>query len=148
MVGSLSGALILYWAGRLFGEERTRRLLLAVPLVEVDDVDRADAWFARRGEMAVLIGRVIPGVRSLISLPAGASRMPIGKFLLWTALGSAVWNALLIGAGIALGTQYELIIEYIDVINNIVYLTIGVSLGVFFMRRWNHRRRSREVADQ
>lgn len=148
MVGSLSGALILYWAGRLFGEERTRRLLLAVPLVEADDVDRADAWFARRGEMAVLVGRVIPGVRSLISLPAGAARMPISKFLMWTALGSAVWNALLIGAGIALGTQYELIIEYIDVINNIVYLTIGVSLGVFFMRRWNHRRRSREVADQ
>lgn len=148
MVGSIVGALILYGAGRAFGEERTRKVLLAVPLVDADDVDRADAWFARRGETAVLVGRVIPGVRSLISLPAGASRMPLGKFLLLTALGSAVWNGLLIGAGMLLGTQYDLIEQYIDVINNIVYFTIGVAVAVFFMRRWNRRRRTRQALDQ
>jgi len=69
-LGSVIGALILYGAGRAFGEERTRRVMLAVPLIEVDDVDRADDWFRRRGEWAVFIGRLIPGVRSLVSLPA------------------------------------------------------------------------------
>jgi membrane protein DedA with SNARE-associated domain len=147
LLGSVLGALVLYGAGRAFGEERTRRVLLAVPLVEVDDVDRADAWFARRGELAVFVGRLIPGVRSLISLPAGAAGMPLGRFLLLTAAGSAIWNTMLIGAGILLGTQWQTVEEHIDAINDLIYLTIGVSLGVFFMRRWTHRRRQARAGD-
>ncbi|HEX6887864.1 MAG TPA: DedA family protein [Candidatus Nanopelagicales bacterium] len=141
LLGSVLGSLVLYGAGRAFGEARTRRVLLAVPLVESDDVDRADAWFARRGELAVFVGRLIPGVRSLISLPAGAARMPLGRFLVLTALGSAIWNTLLIGAGMLLGTQWRTVEEHIDAINNVIYLTIGISVGVFFMRRYAHRRR-------
>jgi membrane protein DedA with SNARE-associated domain len=147
LLGSVLGALILYGAGRAFGEERTRRVLLAVPLVEADDVDRADAWFARRGELAVFVGRLIPGVRSLISLPAGAAGMPLGKFVVLTAAGSAIWNSLLIGAGLLLGTQWQVVEEHIDVINDLIYLTIGVSIGVFFMRRWAHRRRQARAGD-
>jgi membrane protein DedA with SNARE-associated domain len=147
LLGSVLGALILYGAGRAFGEQRTRRVLLAVPLVESDDVDRADAWFARRGELAVFVGRLIPGVRSLISLPAGAAGMPLGKFVLLTAAGSAIWNSLLIGAGVLLGTQWQRVEEHIDVINDLIYLTIGVSIGVFFMRRWAHRRRQARAGD-
>ncbi|MCU0283438.1 MAG: DedA family protein [Candidatus Nanopelagicales bacterium] len=147
LLGSVLGALILYGAGRAFGEQRTRRVLLAVPLVESDDVDRADAWFARRGELAVFVGRLIPGVRSLISLPAGAAGMPLGKFVLLTAAGSAIWNSLLIGAGVLLGTQWQRVEEHIDVINDLIYVTIGVSIGVFFMRRWAHRRRQARAGD-
>ena len=147
LLGSVLGALVLYGAGRAFGEERTRRVLLAVPLVEVDDVDRADAWFARRGELAVFVGRLIPGVRSLISLPAGAAGMPLGRFVVLTAAGSAIWNSLLIGAGVLLGTQWQTVEEHIDVINDLIYVTIGVSLGVFFMRRWAHRRRRTRAGD-
>lgn len=147
LLGSVLGALVLYGAGRAFGEERTRRVLLAVPLVEVDDVDRADAWFARRGELAVFVGRLIPGVRSLVSLPAGAAGMPLGRFLVLTAAGSAIWNSVLIGAGILLGTQWQTVEEHIDVINDLIYITIGVSLGVFFMRRWAHRRRQAGAGD-
>jgi membrane protein DedA with SNARE-associated domain len=147
LLGSVLGALVLYGAGRAFGEQRTRRVLLAVPLVEVDDVDRADAWFARRGELAVFVGRLIPGVRSLISLPAGAAGMPLGRFVVLTAAGSAIWNSLLIGAGLLLGTQWQTVEEHIDVINDLIYLTIGVSLGVFFMRRWAHRRRQARAGD-
>jgi membrane protein DedA with SNARE-associated domain len=147
LLGSVLGALILYGAGRAFGEERTRRVLLAVPLVESDDVDRADAWFARRGELAVFVGRLIPGVRSLISLPAGAAGMPLGRFVVLTAAGSAIWNSLLIGAGLLLGTQWQVVEEHIDVINDLIYLTIGVSIGVFFMRRWAHRRRQARAGD-
>lgn len=141
-LGSVLGALVLYWAGRVFGEQRTRRVLLAVPLVEVDDVDRADAWFARRGEAAVLVGRLIPGVRSLVSLPAGAARMPLGRFVVLTALGSAAWNGLLIGAGLLLGTQWHVVEEHIDAANDVIYVTIGASLAVFVMRRLAHRRRT------
>lgn len=147
LLGSVLGALVLYGAGRAFGEERTRRLLLAVPLVESDDVDRADAWFARYGEMAVFAGRLIPGVRSLVSLPAGAAGMPLGRFLLLTAAGSAIWNTLLIGAGVALGTQWHTIEAHIDVINDVIYVTIGIAIGVFFMRRWAHRRRRIRAED-
>ena len=145
MIGSVTGALTLYAAGRVWGEERTRRVLLIVPLVEEDDVDRADAWFVRRGEMAVLIGRVIPGVRSMISLPAGAARMPLGRFILWTAIGSGIWNTLLIGAGMWLGTQWDIIIEYIDFLSTMVAIAIGAGIAVFFMRRINTRRRHQEL---
>ena len=141
-LGSLLGALILYGAGRAFGEERTRRVMLAVPLIDSDDVDRADAWFSKHGEKAVLIGRLIPGVRSLVSLPAGAAGMPLGRFVLLTTIGSAVWNLLLIGSGWLLGTQYHVIEEHIDTANNTIYVLIGASIAVFIMRRLNRGRRA------
>ena len=141
-LGSLLGALILYGAGRAFGEERTRRVMLAVPLIDSDDVDRADAWFSKHGEKAVLIGRLIPGVRSLVSLPAGAAGMPLGRFVLLTTIGSAVWNLVLIGSGWLLGTQYHVIEEHIDTANNIIYVLIGASIAVFIMRRLNRGRRA------
>lgn len=148
MIGSVTGALTLYGAGRAFGEERTRKVLLIVPLVEEDDVDRADAWFAKRGEAAVLIGRVIPGVRSLISLPAGAAKMPVPRFVLWTAIGSGVWNTLLIGAGMWLGSQWDIIIEYLDVIDRIVVLVFGIAIAVFVMRRLHTRHRHKLESQQ
>jgi membrane protein DedA with SNARE-associated domain len=118
---------------------------LVVPLVEADDVDRADAWFARRGQAAVLVGRLIPGVRSLVSLPAGAARMPLGRFVLWTAIGSAVWNSLLLGAGMALGTQWTVVEQHVDVVNDMIYLATGLAIGVFVMRRWTRRKRNAPV---
>lgn len=139
-LGSVLGALILYGAGRAFGEQRTRRVMLAVPLIDSDDVDRADAWFSKHGEKAVLIGRLIPGVRSLVSLPAGAAGMPLGRFVLLTTIGSAAWNLLLIGGGWLLGTQYHVIEEHIDTANNIIYVLIGASIAVFIMRRLNRGR--------
>lgn len=141
-LGSLLGALILYGAGRAFGEQRTRRVLLAIPLVDGDDVDRADAWFARRGEAAVLVGRLIPGIRSLVSLPAGAAGMPLGRFVLMSTIGSFIWNAALIGAGWLLGTQWHVVEAHIDLFNNLIYLAIGAAIAVFVMRRLTSRRHS------
>jgi membrane protein DedA with SNARE-associated domain len=141
-VGSVLGALVLYGVARAFGRERTRRMMLIVPLIDVDDVDRAEAWFARRGEMAVLVGRLIPGVRSLVSLPAGAAAMPLPRFVLMTAVGSAIWNAALIGAGMALGTQWHLVEQHIDLVNNLIYVSIGAAVAVFVMRRLPRRRGS------
>lgn len=141
-LGSVVGAWVLYGAGRAFGEERTRRVMLAVPLIDSDDVDRADAWFQRHGEKAVLIGRVIPGVRSLVSLPAGAAGMPFWRFTALTTVGSLVWNILLIGSGWLLGTQYHVIEAHIDTANNIIYALIGASIAVFVMRRLRMRKLS------
>ncbi len=141
-LGSIVGALILYGAGRAFGEERTKRVMLAVPLIDADDVDRADAWFSKHGDKAVLVGRLIPGVRSLVSLPAGAAAMPLGRFIVLTTIGSAIWNLLLIGGGWLLGTQYHLIEAHIDTANNIIYILIGASLAVFVMRRLHRNRTS------
>ena len=142
-LGSLLGAWILYGAGRAFGEERTRRFMLAVPLIDEDDVDRADAWFARNGDKAVLLGRLIPGIRSLVSLPAGSAGMPFLRFSVLTLIGSTVWNVALIGGGWLLGTQYRAIEQHLDLVNNLIYVLIGASLAVFVMRRLNLRRRGR-----
>jgi membrane protein DedA with SNARE-associated domain len=105
-IGSLAGALILYAIARFGG----RKLVLRfgkVLRVKERDLDKADAWFDRHGGWVVLGGRLIPGARSLVSIPAGLSEMPIVKFSALTTLGSTVWNAALIGAGWALGEHYE-----------------------------------------
>ena len=140
-IGSVAGALILYWAGHAFGEERTRSWLTKVPLVTGHDIDRADDWFARRGRAAVFFGRLIPGVRSMISLPAGAAGMPLPTFCLYTTLGSAIWNLLLLSAGYYMGAQWHLVEEHVDAISDLIYLGIAVAVVVFVVRRLNERRR-------
>jgi membrane protein YqaA with SNARE-associated domain len=82
--GSVLGALALYWLGATVSEDRLKRWLDHIPLVEREDLEKADRWFDRYGTWAVLLGRIVPVVRSLVSVPAGADRMPIGQFLALT----------------------------------------------------------------
>lgn len=126
-LGAYLGALVLYALGAKLGLERSIRLLSKLPLVDRDDFERAAEWFSRHGRAAVFFGRLIPGVRSLISLPAGASRMPVITFSLFTLAGSTLWNTLLVVLGAALGTQYELVERYSSVLN---YLVIAALAGV------------------
>src|SRR5680860_1794736 len=107
-------------------------------LVDASDLDRAVGWFARHGGTAVLIGRCVPVVRSLVSVPAGVARMPLWKFTLFTLVGSTVWNAGLVLGGYLLGSQFGQIGRYSDLINCAVYALIG-----FFVVRFVVRRRSR-----
>ncbi len=141
---SVLGALLLYGAGHGFGERRTRAILVRVPLVEHRDVDRAEEWFDRRGEVAVLVGRLVPGVRSLVSVPAGTRRMPVSRFVLLTALGSGTWNTLLVGAGMVLGTQYRLVADYVDVVDRFLVAGAAVALAVFVVHRLRRRGRIRD----
>jgi membrane protein YqaA with SNARE-associated domain len=97
--GSVVGALALYWLGYALGEDRLRRWLDRIPLVDADDLDKADRWFERHEKSAVLFGRCAPVVRSLVSIPAGANHMPLGQFTVFTAIGSGVWNAIFVGGG-------------------------------------------------
>ncbi|WP_410811697.1 DedA family protein [Micromonospora sp. 067-2] len=142
-VGSLVGALVLYWLGAALGEERLKRWLDRIPLVDGDDLEKADRWFDRHGRKAVLIGRVVPVVRSLVSVPAGANRMPMGQFLLLTTIGSGVWNTLLVGAGYALGSRWQDVERYSDWFNYAI-VAFFVLMVVGWVVRKVRRRRARD----
>lgn len=142
-VGAVVGAIALYGLGVWFGRARLRRWLDRLPLMEVEDLDRAEAWFERHGGQAVLIGRCVPIVRSLVSIPAGLERMPVPKFLLYTAIGSAVWNSALVVAGYALGSQWEDVGHYSDYINYAVYAVVAVLVVRFVWTRLRRRRSAR-----
>ena len=139
-VGSLVGALVLYWAGASLGTARLQRIADRLPLVEREDVDRAEHWFDRHGGTSVLIGRFVPVVRSLVSIPAGVERMPLARFAVYTLLGSAVYNAVLVAAGYLLGSRWTQIGEYSDYLNYAIYAAFAVALGVFVRRRLRGRR--------
>ncbi|WP_036335909.1 MULTISPECIES: DedA family protein [Modestobacter] len=113
-VGSVLGAIVLYWVGRLFGPRRSHAFLDRLPLVETADVDRTFEWFARHGRAAVFFGRMVPIVRSFVSVPAGVVKMPMPQFLLFTAAGSLLWNSLLIGLGVAAGDFVQANLQYLD----------------------------------
>ncbi|MGY1750499.1 DedA family protein [Modestobacter sp. SYSU DS0511] len=113
-IGSVLGATALYWVGRLLGPRRSHAFLDRLPLVETSDVDRAFAWFDRHGRGAVFFGRMVPIVRSFVSVPAGVVRMPFWQFLLFTAAGSLLWNCLLIGLGVAAGDFVQANLQYLD----------------------------------
>ena len=140
-VGSLVGALALYWLGAALGADRLKRLADRIPLLDARDVERAEAWFSRHGVWAVLLGRMVPGVRSLVSIPAGVERMPLWLFGLLTVVGSAAWNALFIGLGWLLGDRWAEVGKYSDVINYVVIGGIVLACAVLLGRRAVRRRR-------
>jgi membrane protein DedA with SNARE-associated domain len=137
--GSLAGALVLYWLGAVWGLERICALADRIPLMHAQDVRRAVAWFGRHGRTAVFVGRLVPGVRSLISIPAGIDRMPLLRFCVFTTAGSLVWNAALIVAGYELGEQWHVVEGYVGPVSNVVYVLIGIALVVVAARRLRHR---------
>jgi len=140
IVGALLGALVLYTLGARLGAARATALLARLPLLDREDVERAAGWFDRHGSAAVFTGRLVPGVRSLISLPAGASRMSLLRFAVLTVLGSALWNSLLVGAGYALGTQYALVERYSGVLDYLVIGLLVLAVGLLARRRIRKRR--------
>ena len=137
-VGSTVGALALYWLAHAWGNARMRRVLSALPLMEPEDLDRAEQWFDRHDRSSVFIGRLVPGVRSLISLPAGFRAMPLAAFTALTVLGSAVWNTVLIAAGYLLGNRWRNVGEYSDWLN---YAVIAVLLALAVKFVWSRRDR-------
>ncbi|KAB7790694.1 DedA family protein [Bifidobacterium leontopitheci] len=131
-VGSVVGALMLYGIAYAIGAGRMRRLFDRMPLTDASDIDKANAWFARYGLVSVFVGRVIPIVRSLISIPAGIARTNLAKFTLLTAIGSAVWNTILVMAGYLLGAQWCSILGFLDRFQYAV-AAIVVALVVWYV---------------
>ena len=134
-VGSLLGAWALYGISRWVGLHRINRAADKIPGVSRKDVAKADSWFNRYGTWSVLIGRVIPVVRSLISIPAGFNRMNFLRFTGWTLLGSAVWNTILVSAGYALGDQWCSIQGALGVFEDAVIVVVIVVIAVFAVRK-------------
>jgi membrane protein DedA with SNARE-associated domain len=125
--GSVLGAVLLYEAARRGGRPFADRFL-RIARLDPAKLDEAERWFARRGPLIVLLGRCVPGMRSLVSLPAGLLRMPRWEYLLFTVLGSAVWNTVLVGAGYALGSQWEQVAGVVGPISKPL-LAAGVLAG-------------------
>jgi membrane protein DedA with SNARE-associated domain len=129
-VGSVAGALILYGVGYWFGERRVRSIIRRWGKwlgFKESDVDSANGWFDRHGGLAVMLCRVVPIVRSLISIPAGLRKMPIATFILYTALGSLVWNSVLIGAGWILGENWEEVEQYVGLLQYLVIIVVLIA---------------------
>ncbi|HEV7434431.1 MAG TPA: DedA family protein [Pseudorhizobium sp.] len=125
--GSLLGVLPWYYAGRKFGEGRLKRLaehhgrwLTMSP----SDIESANKKFRRHGNLSVLLGRLIPTVRTLISIPAGIARMPFLTFLIYSAIGTFAWASALALAGYALGQAYETVSEYVNPVSTLVFVMI------------------------
>src|SRR5690606_26519162 len=129
--GSVVGALVLYWGGVLVGRDRMRALVTRLPLVKLDDLDRTEAWFARHGAKAVFFGRMVPIFRSLISVPAGLERMRMRTFLLYTTLGSALWNTAFITAGYVLGDNWRTVERYLGIYSKAVLALFVLAVAAF-----------------
>ncbi|GGM19842.1 DedA family protein [Micromonospora yangpuensis] len=139
--GSLLGALVLYWVGAVLGEDRLKRWLDRLPLVDLDDLERADRWFERYDRWAVLFGRMMPVVRSLVSIPAGANRMPLPEFVLLTTLGSGIWNALFVGLGYVLGSRWQEIDRYSSWFDYGIIAIFVVMIAIWAVKKARRRRR-------
>jgi membrane protein DedA with SNARE-associated domain len=140
--GSLLGAVILYWVGRMLDVDRLERIVDrwgGLLRISGKDIRKADAWFDKYGYWTVLFCRMVPLVRSLISIPAGMSGMKFGVFMLFTAIGTLGWNLLLVTLGAALGESWEDIAVYIGAYSSVVYVIIAAGLLVlgwlFFRKR-------------
>ncbi|MEW2375315.1 DedA family protein [Micromonospora sp. NPDC047812] len=138
--GSLGGALVLYWLGAAAGEDRLKRWLDRLPLVDLNDLEKADRWFERHGRWAVLFGRMMPVVRSLISIPAGANRMPLPEFIAFTTLGSGIWNALFVGLGYALGSRWQQIEQYSKWFDYGIIAVFVVMIAWWVIKKTRRRR--------
>ena len=141
IVGAYVGALLLYGLAARLGQDRSIRLLSRLPLVDREDFERADRWFSRHGKASIFFGRLVPGVRSLISLPAGAQRMNLVVFSVFTLAGTTLWNGVLVGLGVALGSQYLLVQQYSRFLNYAVWAVL-VGLVVWLIVRRIRRRRA------
>ena len=138
-LGSLLGAIVLYYIGKIFNKERLKRIISGkigkVLRLKASDIEKADKWFDTKGNKTVFFCRFIPIVRSLISIPAGMSEMPMQKFLLYTISGSLIWNTVLIIVGSIVGDKWETIVGYLDNFSHII-LIILVIIFVVALYYW------------
>jgi membrane protein DedA with SNARE-associated domain len=141
-VGSVVGALALYGLGYWLGEERLRRFIKRYGrflLLKESDLDRVQRWFDNHGGKAVVIGRVIPGTRKVVPIPAGVARMPVLRFVAYVALANGLANSLLVGLGWLLGDQWVVVRRYAHLLEYTVLAAIAVAVLWFVWDRWRVR---------
>jgi len=140
-IGSVLGALLLYYAGRKVGADRLKcwadsygRWLM----LSSEDIGRAQAWFHRRGAVAVFVCRLVPGLRSMISIPAGIEGMNLSRFVIFSALGTGVWATVLAYLGRVLGRNYEMVSNYLGPLSYMVLSGFLVCYIVYVVRHQRH----------
>ncbi|MEJ7838391.1 MAG: DedA family protein [Thermomicrobiales bacterium] len=136
--GAVIGALILYYFGGWFGDRRIRWMVRKWGkwfAITEEDFDIASAWFDQRGTIAVMVCRCVPIVRSLVSIPAGIRHMALAPFIIYSAIGSAVWNSILIGLGWIVGDNWEDIEGYADYLQYVVILLVLALVAFYVYKR-------------
>jgi membrane protein DedA with SNARE-associated domain len=149
-IGSVAGAFFFYGLGAWFDESRVRVLLQRYGkwfMLSEDDLDVALVWFDRYGEYVIFFGRMVPIVRSLISVPAGLASMPLGTFSVYTAVGTALWSFILAFAGRMLGENWHLVSDFIDNYEHIVMIVAVLAFVYFVFTRWRAMQRSKVEAE-
>lgn len=134
-LGSIVGAIALYWLGAALGRRRLYLIVDKMPLVDIHDVERTEDWFDKYGPYTIFFGRMIPLFRSLISIPAGIERMPFGMFVGLSLLGSLIWNTIFVLAGWFLGSQWHIAEQYAGVFSNVVYVAVVVFVLWWVIKR-------------
>lgn len=146
-LGSLLGALVLYFIGKILNKERLIKIVNGkigkVLRLKASDIEKADKWFDTKGQLTVFFCRFIPIVRSLISIPAGMSEMPMKKFLLYTIAGSAIWNTVLVVLGSVMGDNWNSIVSFMDNYSHIALIILVILFVVaviyFYYKRSQKR---------
>ena len=141
--GSVAGALPWYYAGKVYGKERLEKFAdkhARWMTVTHGDIEHAMDSFEKHGRKVVLFGRLIPAIRTLISVPAGLAGMPMGQFLLYSTVGSLVWTGILTGAGYMLESQYERVAQYVDPVSKAILIGL---LGWYLYRVATFKKRAK-----
>ncbi|MBC1469168.1 DedA family protein [Listeria welshimeri] len=139
-LGSVVGAILLYKVASYFGKERLTKIVLKygrILRLKESDIERAESFFLKYGSWAVFLCRMIPLIRSLISIPAGMTKMKMSRFLVLTTAGSLLWNTVLIGLGALLGESWNEIVVFMDSFSTIIYSIIAglLIMGLAFFIR-------------
>jgi membrane protein DedA with SNARE-associated domain len=146
VVGTVVGALPWYYLGKLVSEERLRHLADRYGkwlTLSGKDIDKANDWFTQHGGQAVLFCRLVPGVRTLISLPAGINAMPLAPFLFYSTIGTTLWVLFLTSLGYFLGDHYDKVDEYLGPLSKVVAVGLILAFAVFVIRRRRRMARRR-----
>ena len=146
LLGTVVGALPWYGIGRLVNEQRLKHWVERHGRwvgVSVQELDQSRTWFQRHGAAVVFWGRLIPAIRTLISVPAGVELMPFGSFLFWTSAGSLIWNLALTAAGWALGSHWDQVLLWVKpvegIVNKLIALALLTVLAWLGLRIWRRR---------
>ena len=142
-LGSLFGSVILYYIGKIFNKDRLKKIISGklgkILRLKASDIDKADSWFDNKGNKTVFFCRFVPLIRSLISIPAGMSEMPILKFIIYTVVGSLIWNAVLIIVGSIVGENWTSILNILDTYSHVVVILLAiifiVGIYIFYKKR-------------
>jgi membrane protein DedA with SNARE-associated domain len=144
VIGTIVGAVPWYYAGSILGKARLEALADSYGKwigISSADIEKSINWFQKHGSKAVLFGRLVPGIRTLISVPAGLSKMPLAPFFIYSTIGTIGWVTLLTYAGYFLGQNYKLVESYIDIISKVVVVGVLLAIATFIgYRLWRRSR--------